>query len=112
MAAVRRHNVDVAVVPARALDRLGVPTFRGLVAPLVVDSYALQAKLLHSGAARRALAGVRSLGVVGIAVLPGALERVMTDGKPLLRASDFRSETSVSGRRPSRPRRSARSAPP
>jgi TRAP-type C4-dicarboxylate transport system substrate-binding protein len=93
VAAVRRGDVDVAVIPARALDGLGVPTFRGLLAPLVVDSYALQATLLHGGAARRALAGVRSLGVVGIAVLPGALERVMTDGKPLLRASDFRSET-------------------
>ena len=93
VAAVRRGNVDLAVVPARALDRLGVPTFRGLLAPLVVDSYALQAKLLEGGAARRALAGVRSLGVIGIAVLPGALERVMTDGKPILRASDFRSET-------------------
>jgi TRAP-type C4-dicarboxylate transport system substrate-binding protein len=93
VAAVQRDDVDLAVVPAQALDRLRVPTFRGLLAPLVVDSYALQAKLLRGGAARRALAGVRSLGVVGIAVLPGALERVLTDGKPLLRASDFRSET-------------------
>ena len=33
-------------LPARALDRLGEPTFRGLLAPLVVDSYALQATLL------------------------------------------------------------------
>jgi TRAP-type C4-dicarboxylate transport system substrate-binding protein len=99
VAAVRRDDVDLAAVPARAFDRLGVRAFRGLLAPLVVDSLPLQAKLLRGRVARRALAGVRSLGVVGIAVLPGALEHVLTDGKPLLRASDFRSE--VFGVRPS-----------
>ena len=88
--AVRRGEVDIAAVPARTLHDLGISSFDGLVAPLVVDSYALEAKLLRGPVAGRVLAGVKLRGVVGVAVLPGALEHVVADGKPLFSASDYR----------------------
>lgn len=99
IADVRAGKVDLASVPARAYDTMGVTSFRGLLAPFLIDSLALQAKVLAGRVPGRMLPGVGRLGVVGVGLLPGALERTISE-RPLLAPSDYRF-TSI-GVRPSR----------
>src|SRR5690348_2182281 len=47
--AVQAGRADLAVVPARAWHSVGVNDFDALIAPLEVDSMALQHKVLASG---------------------------------------------------------------
>jgi hypothetical protein len=60
---------------------------------MVLDSYLLQGAVLRSPAARRVLAGLSRRRTTAVALLPGPLQRVMTDGKPVLAAADLRDET-------------------
>ena len=73
--AVRSGAADYAVVPARAWHDAGVDSFDALVAPMTVDSYALQDTVLHSSLAGDMLAGVRKLGLIGIGIVPGPLRQ-------------------------------------
>lgn len=75
VARVRAGDADMASVGARAWDRLGVTSFQGLVAPFAIDSLGLQRRVLESPIATRSLEGIRSLGLVGLALLPGTLRR-------------------------------------
>jgi TRAP-type C4-dicarboxylate transport system substrate-binding protein len=93
VADVRAGKVDLAVIPARAWDRLGVSSFRALLAPFLVDSLALQERVLTSPLADRMLKGVEALGLVGIAVLPGELRYPLGISKPLVAARDYRRAT-------------------
>ena len=72
---VRAGEADLAGVGARAWDRLGVTSFRALVAPFLVDSRELERRVLESPLVERMLEGVEPLGLVGLAVLPGVLRR-------------------------------------
>ena len=72
---VRSGEADLVSVGARAWDRLGVTSFRALVAPLLVDSRELERRVLESPLVERMLEGVEPLGLVGLAVLPGPLRR-------------------------------------
>ncbi len=47
--AVRTGAADFAVVPVRAWHDVGVTSFDALIAPMVVDSYALQQAVLRDG---------------------------------------------------------------
>ena len=90
---VRAGRADLASVGARAWDRMGVTSFQGLVAPLLVDSLELEQRVLERPGARRALAGVEPLGLVGLAVLPGPLRRPFGLSRPLLGPDDYRGAT-------------------
>jgi TRAP-type C4-dicarboxylate transport system substrate-binding protein len=81
---------DLAVVGARAWDAAGVKSFNALVAPFLVDSYALQKRMLESSLPERMLEGVELLGLVGIAVVPGELRRPLGLSKALVRPADYR----------------------
>ena len=94
IADVRAGKVDLAVIPARAYDTLGVRSFQALLAPLLIDSYALQRRLLAGELPDRMLPGLDPLGVVGIAVLPGGLEKVLSISRPLLAPADYQAATS------------------
>jgi TRAP-type C4-dicarboxylate transport system substrate-binding protein len=87
---VRAGKVDLAVIPARVWDRVGVTSFRALLAPFLVDSLAFEQHVLTSPVADRMLEGVEALGVVGIAVLPGELRYPLGIPKPLVAARDYR----------------------
>jgi TRAP-type C4-dicarboxylate transport system substrate-binding protein len=91
--AAQEGGADLVLVPVADLHRQGLTAADGLVAPMVLDSYPLQAAVLRSPAARRALAELSGRRSTGVALLPGPLQRIMTDGKPLLAASDLRGET-------------------
>ena len=86
---VRAGRADLASVGARAWDRMGVTSFQGFVAPFLVDSLALEQRVLERPSARRALAGVERLGLVGLALLPGPLRRPLGVSRPLRGPGDY-----------------------
>jgi hypothetical protein len=86
---VRAGRVQLAWVGARAWDTVGIKSFRAVVAPFLVDSYPLEEKVLAGPMAGEMLAGVRPLGLVGLAVLPGPLRRIAAVRKTLVKPGDF-----------------------
>jgi TRAP-type C4-dicarboxylate transport system substrate-binding protein len=90
IADVRSGKVDLATIPARAYDTLGVRSFQALLAPFLIDSYALERKVLEGDVPSQALAGVKPLGVAGITLIPGGLQKILSVGEPMLAPSDYR----------------------
>ena len=64
-------RADLAMAPSRAWDEFGVLSLRALQAPLLIDSYALQERVLRSSLAARMLDELRKLNLAGIGILPG-----------------------------------------
>lgn len=90
VADVRSGKVDAAWVGARAFDQVGVNSFQPLLAPLLVDSYELEAKVFEAGIPDQMVTGLSSLGLHGVGVLPGPLRKVLSKGKPLTGPGAFR----------------------
>jgi len=90
---VRAGKVPLGIVGVRVWDTLGVPSFRALVAPFLIDSIDLEGRALASGFAPRALAAVSRHGVVGVALLPGLLRRPFGITRALVRPRDYRGAT-------------------
>jgi len=88
--AVASGKVDLAWVGTRALDTLGVRSFQALNAPLLIDSYALQKKVIASDVPRHMLKGLDKLDVTGLAVLAGGLRKPVAVKRPLLGPDDWR----------------------
>jgi TRAP-type C4-dicarboxylate transport system substrate-binding protein len=88
--AVRAGRVDLAVVPARAFHAAGVNSFDALIAPFAIDSMAMQQRVLGSDIPGKMLAGVRSLGLVGLAVLPGPMRKPVGISRDLLGPATYR----------------------
>jgi TRAP-type transport system periplasmic protein len=82
-------KVDMAWVGARAFDTVGVTSFQALVAPMLIDSYDLEAKVFEQGIPERMLEGVGELDLVGIGVLPGPMRKLLGVSKPFVRSGDF-----------------------
>jgi TRAP-type C4-dicarboxylate transport system substrate-binding protein len=93
IADARAGTVDLASIPAGAFDTLGIRAFEGLFAPLLIDSYALERKVLASEVPDRMLAGVQPLGVVGTALVPGELEKILSITGPMLAPPDYRANS-------------------
>jgi TRAP-type C4-dicarboxylate transport system substrate-binding protein len=72
---VRTGKVDLAKIGVRSLDELGLPSFQPLLAPLLIDSLPLERAVLESSLPSRLLPSLSRLGVVGVAMLPGAIRR-------------------------------------
>ena len=89
--AVRAGRADLALVPVRAWHALGVRSFDALVAPLTVDSYALERQVLASDLVGPMLAGVAPLGLTPLGVLPGPMRKPVGVSRELLSSNDFRS---------------------
>jgi TRAP-type C4-dicarboxylate transport system substrate-binding protein len=90
---VREAKVQLGVVGVRVWDTLGVSSFRALVAPFLIDSLALQRRVLESAAAAEMLEGVEQAGVVGLAVLPGALRRPLGFSRTLVGPKGYEGAT-------------------
>lgn len=86
---MRAGKVDLAWVGARAFDTVGVKSFQALVAPLLIDSYDLEAKVFEQGIPERMLEGVGDLDLVGIGVLPGPMRKLLGVSQPFVRPGDF-----------------------
>src|SRR5262245_49432979 len=90
---VRTGKANLGIVGVRVWDTIGVDSFRALLAPLLVDSYELERRVIESDEGKRMLDGVERAGVVGIALLAGPLRRPLGLSRPLLGPEDYRGET-------------------
>ena len=88
--AVRKGKAQLGAVGARVWDGFGVTSFRPLVAPFLVDSLALEQRVLASPLVPRMMMGLDKAGVVGLAVLPGPLRRPLGLTRALVGPSDYR----------------------
>jgi len=86
---VKHGNVDLAWAGARVMDRVGVTSFQALLAPMLVDSYTLEASVFQDGIPAQMLTGVSAAGVVGVGVLPGPMRKMLGIAKPFLAPADF-----------------------
>ena len=86
---VQHGRAELAWAGARAWDSVGVDSFQALVAPFLIDSYALQERVLRSPMARRMLAGLDRLGLVGIGLLPGPMRTMLGIDRTFRRPADF-----------------------
>src|SRR6266511_666 len=66
-------QLDMALVPARAWDELGVTTLQALQAPFLIDSDALMNEVITSDVVDEMLLGLRAADVEGLALLPETL---------------------------------------
>ncbi len=82
-------ELDLAWAGTRVFDTLGVTTFQALHAPLLVDSYELQAALLDSDIPDRMLDGLDEIGLVGLDLLAGGLRKPVGVEGHLLNPDDF-----------------------
>ena len=99
--AVRAGRVDVAFVPVRAWHDAGVTSFDAMIAPLTVDSYALERRVLADGQLLDGmLGGVTPLGLTGIGVLPGPMRKPVGVSHDLLAAKDFQAADIAISRSP------------
>jgi TRAP-type C4-dicarboxylate transport system substrate-binding protein len=89
---VQAGKADLGVAPTGAFDDVGVASFDALNAPLLIDNYPLEQKVLESPLVDSMLAGLKRLDVVGLGILPGPLRKPLGVA-PLVRASDYRAKT-------------------
>jgi TRAP-type transport system periplasmic protein len=75
---VAAGKADLGWVGSRALSPLGLPEFDALQVPLLIDSYALEERVVGSDAVRDMLGRVDSLGVKPVGLLPGPLQYLLT----------------------------------
>src|SRR5919204_1649529 len=86
---VQAGKIKFGWAGTRAWDSVGVHSFDALHAPFLVDSYALQERVLTSDLASRMLAGLARLRLVGIGVLPGPMRVPALRGAAPIRPAAF-----------------------
>jgi TRAP-type C4-dicarboxylate transport system substrate-binding protein len=82
-------DLDMAAVPTRAWDALGVTSLRALNAPFVVTHDNALIAAAQDDLAGRLLAGLSEVGVTGLAILPESLRHPNSFGDPLYGAEDY-----------------------
>ena len=76
-----------------ASNRAWKGSLRALIAPMLVDSYALEERIASDPLAARMLGELRPLGLVGLGILPGPIRRPIGYGDRLVAPRDFRGRT-------------------
>jgi TRAP-type C4-dicarboxylate transport system substrate-binding protein len=89
IADVKAGKLDLAWVGARAWDWVGVHSFDALVAPLLIDSHALEQRVFERRIPQRMLPDVAGDGIVAIGVLPGPLRTLIGLRNPLVKPADL-----------------------
>jgi TRAP-type C4-dicarboxylate transport system substrate-binding protein len=92
---VRARTADLGVADSREWDWVGVHGFRALQAPLLIDSYALEEKVVRGAVVERILQDLEPLGLVGLGVLPGPMGKPLGVRRPLVRPGDYAGMTIV-----------------
>lgn len=80
----------LGVVGARVFDTLGVSDFQALDAPMLIDSYAVEAAVIEGDMPARMLRSLDQLHVSGLGVLADGLRKPIAVEKPLLGPSNWR----------------------
>ena len=89
---VEAGKADLGWAGSRAFDSVGEPSFDALHAPLLIDSYALERKVLESSLAGEMLEGLKPLGLVGLGILPGPMRKPLGVSR-LVRPEDYVGKT-------------------
>jgi len=87
---VQLGRAQLGAIGTRVFGTMGVNTFEALQAPFLIDSYALQRKVLDSGVSQQMLAALKPRGLVGLGLLPGPLARPAGFTRMLLAAATYR----------------------
>ena len=82
--AVQSGHADIAIVPTRAYPFVGVTSFDGLMAPMLIDNMELQQQVINDAVASEMVDGVKSAGFAGIGILPGPIRLPDGISRPLL----------------------------
>lgn len=88
--AVASGTVELGSIGSRVFDSLGVPSFQALSAPLLIDSYPLEAAVLRSAMPGEMLVSLNRLGVTGLGLLGEELRLPISVHRPLLTPADWR----------------------
>jgi TRAP-type C4-dicarboxylate transport system substrate-binding protein len=88
VAMVQDGELDMGLIPARAWDTVGVPTFQALTAPFLVDSNELAARVTSDERANEMLGGLDEIGLTGLALFPDQLRHFFSFGAPILTPAD------------------------
>jgi TRAP-type C4-dicarboxylate transport system substrate-binding protein len=80
----------LGVVGTRVFDTLGVTSFQALDAPMLIDSYAVEAAVIEGDIPGRMLRSLDQLHVTGLGVLADGLRKPIAVDKPLLGPNDWR----------------------
>jgi TRAP-type C4-dicarboxylate transport system substrate-binding protein len=87
---VQHGQFDLGWVGARVWDEFGVKSFEALQAPFLISSKSLLDRIVKSPMASEMLAGVRTQGVVGLALVPDNLRHPIGITHQLVSLRDFR----------------------
>src|SRR5215469_4034553 len=87
---VQTGKAQLGITGTQAFDPVGISSFDALQAPFLIDSYALQRKVMRSDIARRMLAALKPIGLAGVGLLPGGFARPFGITRPLVAAANFR----------------------
>jgi len=82
-------DVDMGLIPARAWDTEGVTTLRALHAPFLVTTDDVVAQIVTGDLADDMLAGLDTVGVTGLALLPEGLRHLFVFGDPPTSLTDL-----------------------
>ena len=88
--AVRAGKVDLGWVGSRAFDVLGVSSFSALSAPMLIDSYQLEAAVMSSDMPAGMLAGLKPLRVAGVGIFGDAIRRPFSVRRALVDPRSWR----------------------
>src|SRR5215472_8566212 len=88
--AVQAGKAQLGITGTQAFDTIAAGGLQALQAPFLINSYALQRKVLDSDLPQKMLTALRPTGLVGVGLLPGVLARPFGFSRPLLSASDYR----------------------
>ncbi len=86
-------ELEMGLIPSRAWDTEGVTSLRALNAPFLVTSEELMAEVVSAQVATDMLAGLDTVGITGLALLPEAMRQVFSFGEPLLTPEQFQGVT-------------------
>jgi len=81
---------DLGVVGTRVFDTLGVTTLEALDAPMLIDSYAVEAAVIDGDMPGRMLPSLDQLQISGLGLLADGLRKPVAVDKPLLGPNDWR----------------------
>jgi TRAP-type C4-dicarboxylate transport system substrate-binding protein len=87
---VQAGKAELGITASRAFDTAGINSFQALQAPFLIDSIALERKVLASAIPGTMLGGLTAHGLVGLGMLPGPLRRPLGLTRPLVAVSDYK----------------------
>lgn len=86
---VARGRADLGWAHTSSFEEVGLRSFDALDAPMLLDGYAIQRAVLRGSLAKQMLAGTRSAGLRGLALLSGPLSRLVGVGQAMRTPEDL-----------------------